>query len=55
MTSKQLKEFQKLVYLLSLLLVAGCGSTSKITSTPIENIDLIPLKVTKLTEDQKRG
>lgn len=31
-------------------LFLGCGSTSEILSTPIENIDSTPLKVTELTE-----
>jgi len=35
------------------LLVIGCGSTN-IVSTPIENIDAIPLKVSPLTEAQKQ-
>jgi subtilisin family serine protease len=33
--------------------MAGCGSIN-IVSTPIENIDTIPLKVTPLTEEQKQ-
>lgn len=38
------------------LAFAGCGSTSpSIISTPIENIDEIPLKVTKLTDVELRG
>jgi len=35
------------------LWLAGCGSVN-IVSTPIENIDTLPLKVTALTETQKR-
>lgn len=35
------------------LLLMGCGSIN-IVSTPIENIDSIPLKVNELTEDEKR-
>ena len=36
--------------------MAGCGSTSpKIVSTPIENIDTMPLKVTDLTDTQLKG
>ncbi len=35
------------------LLVIGCGSTN-IVSTPIENIDVISLKVSPLTEAQKK-
>jgi len=38
------------------LTVAGCGSTSPVlVSTPIENIDAIPLKATELTEVQLQG
>lgn len=55
MTSKLTKGFKKSTYLFSLLLLSGCGTTAKITSTPIENIDLIPLKVAKLTKEQKMG
>ena len=55
MTSKLTKGFKKSTYLFSLLLLSGCGTTAKITSTPIENIDLIPLKVTNLTKEQKMG
>ena len=32
----------------------GCASTSGVISTPIENIDTLPLKISKLTENQKR-
>jgi len=32
----------------------GCGSASGVISTPIENIDTLPLKISKLTENQKR-
>lgn len=36
--------------------VAGCGSSAPtIVSTPIENIDTMPLKVTDLTETQLQG
>ncbi len=38
------------------LTVAGCGTTSPVlVSTPIENIDAIPLKVTELTDVQLQG
>ncbi|UJH90196.1 S8 family serine peptidase [Antarcticibacterium sp. 1MA-6-2] len=38
------------------LVFAGCGSTSpSIISTPIENIDEIPLKVTSLTDVELKG
>ncbi len=32
----------------------GCGATT-LVSTPIENIDTVPLKVTELTEAEKKG
>ncbi|MAU14670.1 MAG: peptidase S8 [Muricauda sp.] len=35
------------------LLFMGCGSTS-LVSTPIENIDTVPLKVSELTETEKK-
>ncbi len=38
------------------VILAGCGSTSApIVSTPIENIDTMPLKVTPLTESQLKN
>jgi len=42
---------------LSLLvtLFIGCGGTSDILSTPVENIDTSPLKVTELTETEKKN
>jgi len=40
------------IFAASLLLLAGCGSTAPILSTPIENIDLTPLKETPLTEKE---
>ena len=55
MKSKQFKGVQKLTCVFGVLLLAGCGSSAKITSTPIENIDLLPLKVEKLTDEQKKS
>ncbi|WP_422106625.1 S8 family peptidase [Winogradskyella sp.] len=43
-----------LLYLFSTLLLLGCG-TANIISTPIENIDTSPLKVTDLTEAEKKN
>jgi len=37
------------------LLLTACGSTAAIISTPIENIDNTPLKVTELTEAEKKN
>ena len=40
----------------SALILASCGSGSpKIVSTPIANIDSIPLKITDLSETQLKG
>lgn len=37
------------------LFMVGCGSTSApVVSTPIENIDTIPLKITPLTDDEMK-
>jgi cell wall-associated protease len=33
----------------------GCGGSTGLISTPIENIDAVPLKVAELTEAQKRN
>ena len=35
------------------VLIYGCGSTAPILSTPIENIDSSPIKVSELTEQEK--
>ena len=40
--------------LLVTFLFLGCGSKSAVLSTPIENIDLISLKVTELTEAEEK-
>ncbi|WP_222982567.1 S8 family peptidase [Flagellimonas meishanensis] len=42
-----------LAYATSLLLM-GCGATT-LVSTPVENIDTVPLKVSELSEDQKKS
>ena len=39
---------------LAILLLMGCGSTTLI-STPVENIDTVPLKIADLTEAQKKN
>lgn len=45
-----------LAYLfMSAALFAGCGGTADILSTPIENIDTSPLKVTELTDAEKKN
>jgi|TARA_B110000879_G_scaffold202932_1_gene279915 subtilisin family serine protease len=53
MKLKLFKSLQKPTFLFGILILTSCGSTAKITSTPIENIDLIPLKEAKLTDKQK--
>ena len=39
----------------SAMLFLGCGTTGDILSTPIENIDTSPLKVTDLTDAEKKN
>ena len=39
----------------SATLLFGCGATGDIISTPLENIDTSPLKVTKLTELEEKN
>jgi hypothetical protein len=40
---------------LAATILVACGSTSDILTTPIENIDTSPLKVTDLTEVEKNN
>ncbi|MBV7269100.1 S8 family peptidase [Winogradskyella luteola] len=40
---------------ISAALFFGCGSTANILTTPVENIDTSPLKVTELTEAEKKN
>ncbi|MBC8756945.1 S8 family serine peptidase [Kordia sp. YSTF-M3] len=47
-----MKLLKSSIFAASLLILAGCGSTAPILSTPIENIDLTPLKETPLTEKE---
>ncbi len=48
--------FKPIVYLsFAATLFIACGSTSNILSTPIENIDTSPLKVTNLTEAEEKN
>jgi len=37
------------------VLLLGCGGTAAILSTPVENIDTSPLKVSELTEAEKHN
>ena len=45
---------RKLTYLLGVLFILSCGSTAPILSTPIENIDVVPLKAVELTDAEKK-
>lgn len=48
--------YKSLAAIFTASLLAGCSSTSPmVVSTPIENIDTTPLKVTELTEVQLKG
>lgn len=48
------KTLEKVAYFLGLFFILSCGSTAAILSTPIENIDVVPLKVVELTEDEEK-
>ncbi|AIM60169.1 peptidase S8 [Cellulophaga lytica] len=37
------------------IIMASCGSAPTLVSTPVENIDALPLKVSELTEQQKQN
>ena len=41
------------ILVFAVLVISGCGSTV-LVSTPVENIDSVPLKVSELTENQKK-
>lgn len=48
--------FKPILAIVAAGIITGCSSTApKIVSTPIENIDSIPLKVTDLSETQLKG
>ncbi|NNK86941.1 MAG: S8 family serine peptidase [Flavobacteriaceae bacterium] len=44
----------KLLSLIAGLLLLGCGGTADILSTPVENIDNTPLKVSELTDEEMK-
>ena len=44
-----------IVSIVTITLFIGCGSSTAILSTPIENIDNTPLKYTDLTEDESKN
>ena len=49
-----MKTFKTLTLItVTTLLISGCGGTADILSTPVENIDNTPLKVSELTEEEK--
>ena len=50
---KTIKSFLSSAFIASILF--GCGGTADILSTPVENIDNTPLKVTDLTEAEKHN
>ena len=47
-------KFLSLLFSFSFLLL-GCGSSSRIISTPVENIDSLPLKVSPLTKNELKS
>lgn len=48
--------YRPILYLgIAATLMVGCGGTADILSTPVENIDTSPLKVTELTEAEKKN
>lgn len=48
--------YKSIAYLgFSAILLIGCGATADILTTPIENIDTSPLKVTQLTEAEEKN
>lgn len=48
------RTYFKLRFVPAVLFLAGCGSTA-LVSTPVENIDSVPLKVAELTEAEARS
>lgn len=36
------------------LFLMGCGATTSLVSTPVENIDTVPLKISELTDTEKK-
>jgi len=48
------KPLQRIAYFLGVFFILSCGSTAPIVSTPIENIDLIPLKAVELTDAEEK-
>ena len=48
------KILQKFICFLGVFFILSCGSTAPILSTPVENIDVIPLKAVELTDDEEK-
>ena len=55
MTRYQMRRLQLTLTAAATSLLFGCGGTAPLISTPIENIDSIPLKVSELTETEKHN
>ena len=49
-----LTKIYSILFLGSFFILNSCGSTAAILSTPVENIDLIPLKASELTDDEEK-
>ncbi len=51
-----MRTFKKLTFsAITVALISGYGGTADILSTPIENVDTMPLKVSELTEAEKHN
>ncbi|MDB9873664.1 S8 family peptidase [Flavobacteriaceae bacterium] len=48
------KQLRKFTYFLGVFFILSCGSTAPILSTPVENIDVIPLKAVELTDAEEK-
>ncbi|WP_343488350.1 S8 family peptidase [Allomuricauda sp. d1] len=48
-----IRQFKPSISILAAILLSGCGATA-LVSTPVENIDAVPLKVSDLTEAQEK-
>ena len=48
------KQLRKFTYFLGVFFILSCGSTAPIVSTPVENVDVIPLKAVELTDNEEK-
>jgi subtilisin family serine protease len=48
------KTLERIACFLGLFFILSCGSTAAILSTPIENIDVLPLKAVELTDTEEK-